>query len=82
MDQAQTERHRVVDRILSSIYSTFAILAAYTIAAVWGVGVETIALAGELPHGLSHGTAFQEGLIKIVAYSSAPTGLACFALML
>ena len=65
-----------------SIYSTFAILAAYTIAAVWGVGAETIALAGELPHGLSRGTAFQEGLIKIVAYSSAPTGLVCFVLML
>jgi (hydroxyamino)benzene mutase len=61
-----------------SIYSTLAILAAYTIAAVWGVGIETILLAGELPHGLSRGIAFQEGLIKFVAYSSAPTGLTCF----
>lgn len=59
-----------------SIYSAIAILAAYTIAAVWGVGIETIALAGELPHGLSRGTAFQT-LIKFVAYSSAPTGLTC-----
>src|SRR5918992_241991 len=33
------------------VYSTFAILAAYTIAAVWGVGIETIRLMGELPDG-------------------------------
>jgi hydroxylaminobenzene mutase len=65
-----------------SIYSTLAILGAYTIAAVWGVGNETIRLMGELPHGLSHGTAFQETLIATVAYSSAPTGLIAFALML
>jgi (hydroxyamino)benzene mutase len=65
-----------------SIYATFAILASYTIAAVWGVGIETIALAGELPHGLAHGTPLQEDLIKALAYSSAPTGLACFALIL
>jgi (hydroxyamino)benzene mutase len=40
-----------------SLYGTFAILAAYTIAAVWGVGNETITLMGELPRGLSRGTA-------------------------
>jgi (hydroxyamino)benzene mutase len=65
-----------------SIYGTFAILAAYTIAAVWGVGNETIMLMGELPHGLSHGSAFQETFIKVLAYSSAPTGLIAFALIL
>ena len=65
-----------------SIYSALAILAAYTIAAVWGVGIGTIALAGELPHGLSRGAAFQEAVIKFVAYSSAPTGLTCFVLIL
>jgi len=64
------------------VYSTFAILAAYTIAAVSGVGIETIVLAGELPHGLHHGTAFQETIIKILSYSSAPTGLISFALIL
>jgi len=64
------------------IYSAAAILAAYVIAAVWGVGRETIALAGELPHGLARGTAFQENVIKAVAYSSAPTGLVSFALIL
>jgi hydroxylaminobenzene mutase len=64
------------------IYSAFAILAAYTIAAILGVGNETIVLMGELPHGLHHGSAFQETLIKVLAYSSAPTGLTSFALIL
>ena len=65
-----------------SVYSALAILAAYTAAAMWGVGNETIKLMGELPHGLSHGTAFQETFIKILSYSSAPTGLIAFALIL
>jgi hydroxylaminobenzene mutase len=64
------------------IYGAVSILAAYTIAATWGVGNEAIMLAGELPHGLSRGTAFQETLIKVLAYSSAPTGLASFTLIL
>ena len=64
------------------IYGAASILAAYTFAAIWGVGIETISLAGELPHGLSHGTAFQEMVIRVLAYSSAPTGLASFALIL
>lgn len=66
----------------SSLYATFAILAAYTVAAVWGVGIETIRLMGELPHGLSQGTVFQETLIRVLAYSSAPTGLTAFGLIL
>ena len=65
-----------------SLYGTLAILAAYTIAAIWGVGTETIVLMGELPQGLSHGTPFQENFIKLLAYSSAPTGLTSFALIL
>ena len=64
------------------VYSTVAILAAYTIAARWGVGIETIRLAGELPHGLSHGTPLQERTIAVLAYSSAPTGLAAFVMVL
>ena len=60
------------------LYSAFAILGSYTIAAAWGVGNETIVLAGELPHGLHHGSAFQETLIRILSYSSAPTGLTAF----
>jgi (hydroxyamino)benzene mutase len=57
-------------------------LSAYTLSAMWGVGNETIVLMGELPHGLHHGSAFQEMLIKVLAYSSAPTGLIAFTLIL
>lgn len=64
------------------VYSTLAILAAYTVAAFWGVGIETISLMGELPHGLVQGSLFQETFIKVLAYSSAPTGLAAFTLIL
>ena len=64
------------------IYSTLAILAAYTVAAFWGVGIETISLMGELPHGLTQGSPFQETFIKVLAYSSAPTGLTAFVLIL
>ncbi len=64
------------------IYSTLAILAAYTIAAIWGVGIETIKLMGELPQGLVQGTPFQETFIKVLAYSSAPTGITAFVLIL
>jgi len=63
------------------IYSALAILAAYTIAAIWGVGNETIVLMGELPHGLHHGSSFQETFIKVLAYSSV-TGLISFVLIL
>jgi hydroxylaminobenzene mutase len=65
-----------------SLYGTLAILAAYTLSAVWGVGNETIRLMGELPHGLARGTLFQETAIKVLSYSSAPTGLTAFALIL
>ena len=66
----------------SLVYSAVAIIAAYSVAAFWGVGIETISLMGELPHGLSQGTPFQETVIKVLAYSSAPTGLAAFVLIL
>jgi hydroxylaminobenzene mutase len=64
------------------LHGTFAILAAYTLAAAWGVGNETIQLMGELPHGLSRGSVFQETVIKVLAYSSAPTGLTWLGLAL
>jgi hydroxylaminobenzene mutase len=60
------------------VYSTGAILAAYVLAATWGAGNETMPLAA----GRSHGSAFQETMIRGVAYSSAPTGLISFALIL
>lgn len=64
------------------VYSAFAILAAYFIAATWGVGLETIMLTGELPHGLERGTDLQENVIRVVSYSSGPTGIIAFALIL
>ncbi len=60
------------------IYSTFAILAAYVMASLWGAGAETMPLAA----GTAHGSAVQEAVIKVAAYSSAPTGLTAFALVL
>lgn len=60
------------------VYSTVAILAAYVMAAVWGAGNETMPLAA----GSAHGSALQEQVIKVVAYSSAPTGLISFGLIL
>src|SRR5215475_3095517 len=59
------------------IYAAFAILAAFVIAAIWGAGNETMPLAA----GTAHGTTFQEAVIRVVAYSSAPTGLISFALI-
>src|SRR5262245_7293157 len=59
------------------IYSTFAILAAYLIGSFWGAGNETMPLAA----GMAHGSPFQGTVIKIVAYSSAPTGIVSFALI-
>jgi hydroxylaminobenzene mutase len=60
------------------IYSTLAILAAYLIAAVIGAGSTTMPMAAR---GF-HGSSAQEAVIQIVAYSSAPTGLVSFALIL
>ncbi len=60
------------------IYSAFAILAAYVMGAVWGAGNETMRLAA----GAAHGSAFQEVVIMVAAYSSAPPGLISFALIL
>ncbi len=64
------------------VYSALAILAAYTVAAFWGVGLETISLMGELPDGLVRGSPFQETFIKVLAYSSASTVLTAFVLIL
>ncbi len=59
-------------------YSTFAILAAYVLGAFWGAGNETMPMAA----GVTRGSPVQEGVIKVVAYSSAPTGIGSFALIL
>jgi hydroxylaminobenzene mutase len=60
------------------LYSNVAILAAYTLAAVWGAGNETIPLAA----GAAHGSSVQEAVIRLLAYSSAPPGLISFVVIL
>ncbi|HWF83545.1 MAG TPA: hypothetical protein VG222_01790 [Vicinamibacterales bacterium] len=60
------------------VYSALAIVAAYLMAAMWGAGHTTMPLAA----GSAEGSAFQEGAITIVAYSSAPTGILAFGLIL
>jgi hydroxylaminobenzene mutase len=60
------------------IYSSLAIVAAYLLGAIWGAGNSTMPLSA----GSAHGSDFQEAIIKIVAYSSAPTGMVSFALIL
>ena len=60
------------------IYSAFAILAAYVLAAVWGAGNETMPLAA----GTAHGSPWQEAAIRVTAYSSAPTGLVALGIIL
>jgi hydroxylaminobenzene mutase len=60
------------------IYSSLAILAAYVLAAVWGAGNMTMRIAA----GSARGSAVQELTIMVLAFSSAPTGIVSFALML
>src|SRR5262245_52752541 len=60
------------------VYSTFAILAAYVLGAFWGAGNQTMPMAA----GAAHGSPTQQGVIRVVAYSSAPTGIISFALIL
>jgi (hydroxyamino)benzene mutase len=60
------------------VYSGLAIAAAYLLGAIWGAGNSTMPLAA----GTAHGSDLQETIIKIVAYSSAPTGIVSFALIL
>jgi hydroxylaminobenzene mutase len=60
------------------IYSSFATLVPYVLAAVWGAGNSTIPLAA----GSAHGSAMQEAIIKVVLYSAAPTFLIAIALII
>jgi len=60
------------------IYSALAIVAAFLLGAVWGAGNSIMPLAA----GAAHGSDVQEAAIRLVAYSSAPTGIISFALIL
>src|SRR5262249_24513224 len=59
------------------VCSGLAITVAFFLAAMWGAGKSTMPLSGAL-----QGSAFQEVAIATVAYSSAPTGIISFALIL
>jgi hydroxylaminobenzene mutase len=60
------------------IYSALAIDAAFLLGAIWGAGNETMPIAA----GAAHGSTFQEAVIRVVSYSSAPTGIISFVLIL
>ena len=60
------------------LYSSFATLVPYVLAAVWGAGNTTIPLAA----GSAHGTDVQETIIKVVLYSAAPIFFIAMALVL
>ena len=59
------------------VYSGLAITAAFFLGATWGAGQSVMPLSGA-----PLGTAVQEAAITAVAYSSAPTGIIAFALIL
>ena len=60
------------------IYSSFATLVPFVLAAVWGAGNTTIPLAA----GAARGSAFQEAIINIVLYSAALPFFISMALIL
>jgi hydroxylaminobenzene mutase len=60
------------------LYSSFATLVPYVLAAVWGAGNSTIPLAA----GPAHGTAMQETIIQVILYSAAPVFFIAMALIL
>lgn len=49
------------------LYSSFATLVPFVLAALWGAGSSTIPLAA----GTAHGSAVQEVMIKVILYSAA-----------
>jgi hydroxylaminobenzene mutase len=60
------------------LYSTFATLMIFVLAAVWGAGASVIPLAAQ---GAS-GSVTQEKILTAIAYTAGPTALAAFSLIL
>src|SRR6266508_3001549 len=60
------------------VYSSFATLIPFVLAAIWGAGNTTIPLAA----GAARGSALQEAIINIVLYSAAPPFFISMALIL
>src|SRR5215475_15167608 len=60
------------------VYSAFATIAAFVLAAFWGAGGSIIPIAAQG----ARGSDFQEAVIQAVMYPAAPTGIIAFMLML
>ena len=60
------------------VYSAFATIAGFVLAALWGASGTIIAIAAQG----ARGSDFQEAVIQAVMYPAAPTGIIAFALML
>jgi hydroxylaminobenzene mutase len=59
----------------SLVYSAFATIAGFVLAALWGAGGTIIAIAAQG----ARGSDFQEAVIQAVMYPAAPTGVLAFA---
>jgi (hydroxyamino)benzene mutase len=60
------------------IYSSFATLVPFMLAAIWGAGNTTFPLTA----GAAQGSAFQEAMIKVILYSAAPPFFVSMVLLL
>ena len=60
------------------VYSAFATIAGFVLAAFWGAGGSIIPIAAQG----ARGSDFQEAVIQAVMYPATPTGIIAFALML
>jgi hydroxylaminobenzene mutase len=60
------------------LYSTFATLLIFVLAATWGAGASIIPLAAQG----ARGTPVQEMILQAIAYTAGPTALVAFSLIL
>src|SRR5262249_50683797 len=60
------------------VYSAFATIAGFVLAALWGAGGSIMPIAAQG----ARGSDFQEAVIQAVMYPAAPTGIVAFALIL
>jgi hydroxylaminobenzene mutase len=60
------------------VYSAFATIAGFVLAALWGAGGSIMPIAAQG----ARGSDFQEAVIRAVMYPAAPTGIVAFALIL
>jgi hydroxylaminobenzene mutase len=60
------------------LYSTFATLTIFALAAVWGAGASIIPIAAQG----ARGSAAREAILSAIAYTAGPTALVAFSLIL